>query len=176
MTFFDPTSNHMLSMIAAVYGIFIYSISFSLEVWFIISSLMLVSSSDEIIFDQFLPENELNNSSNNIDKVGNSVEIFAFILAANYFIIIMFSLILIFGIIIHSIKCLSIWLIAILVTFLPEGSLVIFVTFYLWNIEERNGQIELCFYIIRAILNIFFVICVQNLLNQWKLEKLNVSK
>lgn len=39
------------------------------------------------------------------------------------------------------------------------------------GIESRNGQIELCFYVIRGILNVFFVICVQNLLSQWKSEK-----
>src|SRR4051794_40283771 len=38
MAFFDKTSTAMLSMIGAVYGVFIYSISFSLEMWFIISS------------------------------------------------------------------------------------------------------------------------------------------
>lgn len=178
MAFFDPTSNHMLSMIAAVYGVFIYSISFSLEMWFIVTSPLIISSSSEsnvISFDPFAHENQISNNNNNGSSSSSSVPIFAFILAALYFIIVMVSLILILGIIIRSMMCVSTWLITILIAFLPEGALVIFVTFYAWNIEERNGQIELCFYVIRAILNIFFVICVQNLLTQWKSDKTNVS-
>lgn len=185
MAFFDPTSNHMLSMIAAVYGVFIYSISFSLEMWFIVTSPLIISttsdssSSNVISFDPFSPDHHqsvssLNGNSNSNNTSGTSVPIFAFILTALYFIIVMVSLILILGIIIRSMMCVSTWLITILIAFLPEGALVIFVTFYAWNIEERNGQIELCFYVIRAILNIFFVICVQNLLAQWKTDK-NVS-
>lgn len=177
MAFFDATSNHMLSMIAAVYGVFIYSISFSLEMWFIVTSPLIISSQDEasiISFDPFSNENPSLPSSANVGN-STSAPLFAFVLAALYFVIVMVSLVLILGIIIRSMMCVSTWLITILIAFVPEGALVIFVTFYAWNIDERNGQIELCFYVIRGILNIFFVICVRNLLTQWKSDKVNVS-
>lgn len=181
MAFFDPTSNQMLSMIAAVYGVFIYSISFSLEMWFIVTSPLIISSTSDlsssniITFDPFSRENSDNNNININNNSSSYSLVFAFILAALYFIIVMISLILILGIIIRSMMCISTWLMTFLIAFVPEGALVIFVTFYAWNIDERNGQIELCFYIIRAILNIFFIFCVQNLLTQWKMDKSNVS-
>ena len=67
--------------------------------------------------------------------------------------------------------CVSAWLIAVVLLFFPEAALVFFITIHSWGVDSRNGQIELCFYVIRVILNIFFVVCVQNLLSQWKTEK-----
>lgn len=55
--------------------------------------------------------------------------------------------------------------------FLVTSSLVFFITIHSWGVDSRNGQIELCFYVIRVILNIFFVVCVQQLLTHWKTEK-----
>jgi hypothetical protein len=67
--------------------------------------------------------------------------------------------------------CVSCWLIAVVILFFPEAALVFFITIHSWGVDSRNGQIELCFYVIRVILNIFFVVCVQHLLSQWKTEK-----
>lgn len=190
MAFFDPTSTHMLSLIAAVYGVFVYTIAFSLEMFFIVtspvtsssspSSVSLVSSSPSL---EGQPAVRLDDNSDALhDRRGRNglaeegseseaVSLFAFILAAVYFAVVMVSLLLILGIIIRSMVCVSAWLIAIVLLFFPEAALVFFITIHSWGVDSRNGQIELCFYVIRVILNIFFVICVQNLLNQWKTEK-----
>lgn len=197
MTFFDSTSTHMLSLIAAVYGVFVYTIAFSLEMFFIVTSPVTSSSSSSPLlpaYSQSSPASSLSSSplpltrsqrlyhhseSSSFADDGNSkdgsdgepVPIFAFILAAVYFAVVMVSLLLILGIIIRSMICVSAWLIAILLLFFPEAALVFFITIYSWGVDSRNGQIELCFYVIRVILNIFFLICVQQLLSQWKTEK-----
>lgn len=178
LIFCDKTATHMLSMIAAVYGVFIYSISFSLEMWFIVTSPI---------------QTDLNNAHFE-EETFASVPIFAFILAAIYFVIVIVSLLLILGIIIKSMWCLMTWLITMVLIFLPECALVLFMSIYTWvrirldfwserdllivcncfplqGIETRNGQIEMCFYVIRGILNVFFVVCVQSLLSQWREEK-----
>lgn len=61
-----------------------------------------------------------------------SVPLFAFILAALYFVIVIVSLLLILGIIIKSMMCLMTWLITMLVVFLPECALVLFMAIYTW--------------------------------------------
>ncbi|RWS26723.1 hypothetical protein B4U80_00714, partial [Leptotrombidium deliense] len=152
----DRSAAHMLSMIAAIYGVFVYSIAFALEMWFIITN---PSYNDE---NNYIVNEEVNNAA--------SIPVFAFILAAIYFITVIVSLLLMLGIIIKSLICLMTWIITIVLLFLPECGLVLYMSLHKWALE-RNGQIELCFYIFRGIMNVFFVICVQNLLNQWKMEK-----
>ncbi|XP_074603297.1 reduction in Cnn dots 6 [Brevipalpus obovatus] len=149
----DRTASHMLSMIAAIYGIFIYAIAFSIEMWFIVTT--------PVSTFEFDPNGE------NVE----TIPVFAFLLAAIYFVTIIVSLLLMLGMIIKSIMCLMSWLITIVILFFPECGLVLFMSLEKWGVETRKGQIELCLFIVRAIMNIFFIICVQNLINQWRTDK-----
>ena len=149
----DKSASHMLSMIAAIYGVFIYAIAFSLEMWFIITTPIYNYENYDHLSDE------------------ESIPVFAFVLAAIYFVTIVVSLLLMLGIIIKSIMCLMSWLVTVALTFLPECGLVLYMSIEKWGIESRNGQIELCLFIIRAIMNVFFMVCVQNLISQWKAEK-----
>ena len=120
----------MLSMIGAVYGVFIYSISFSLEMWFIVTSPVLPAATS----NQYNP---MDGSSNRIRDDGQeeaiaSVPLLAFVLAALYFVTVMVSLLLILGIIIRSMMCVLTWIITIVLLLLPEVSLVLFMTVYTW--------------------------------------------
>lgn len=132
MVFFDRTSTQMLSMIGAVYGVFIYSISFSLEMWFIVTSPVLPAATSS---NQFNP---MDNPPNRVrDQDGQeeamaSVPLLAFVLAALYFVTVMVSLLLILGIIIRSLMCVLTWIITIVLLLLPEVSLVLFMTVYTW--------------------------------------------
>ncbi|RWS06160.1 hypothetical protein B4U79_00795 [Dinothrombium tinctorium] len=155
MSLCDANAAHMLSMIASIYGVFIYSIAFALEMWFIITN-----PSYSIEEYNFLTNEEST----------ASIPVFAFILAAVYFITVIVSLLLMLGIIIKSLICLMTWIIAIVLLFFPECGLVLYMSLHKWGLE-RNGQIELCFYVVRGIMNVFFVVCVQNLLSQWKVQK-----
>lgn len=159
MSLIDATSTHMLSMIAAVYGVFIYSISFSLEMWFVVTSPQPTSTSQpsrpppaiithswseynpSAYRSQFQQERSpfraystSGTSGDDDTEYGgtSSPPIFPCILAALYFIIVMVSLLLILGIIIRSMMCITVWLITIVVMLLPEGGLVGFVTLYTW--------------------------------------------
>lgn len=117
-------------MIGAVYGVFIYSISFSLEMWFIVTSPVLPAATSS---NQFNPMD----NSNRIREDGQeesiaSVPLLAFVLAALYFVTVMVSLLLILGIIIRSMMCVLTWIITIVLLLLPEVSLVLFMTVYTW--------------------------------------------
>lgn len=128
MVFFDRTSTQMLSMIGAVYGVFIYSISFSLEMWFIVTSPVLPASIAGN--QQFNPMGDTFRDQE--EALIASVPLLAFVLAALYFVTVMVSLLLILGIIIRSMMCVLTWIITIVLLLLPEVSLVIFMTVYTW--------------------------------------------
>lgn len=138
--FFDKQATHMLSMIAAVYGVFVYSIAFSLEMWFIVTSpiqgdLNGAKSGLRNGEEEFFDENEE-------DDTFSSVPVFAFILAAVYFVVVIVSLLLILGIIIKSMMCLMTWLITVVLVFLPECALVLFMSIYTWvsfECYQKNG-------------------------------------
>ena len=169
MAFFDKVSTHMLSLIAAVYGVFIYSIAFSLEMWFIVTAPS--SSFTKTIHHEHLSHGHqsLNQESSrptssllkihhpqgrhspllisspsdhiavhaDLDDLNGeisppSVPILAFVLSALYFVTVMVSLLLILGIIIRSMMCILTWLITIVLMFLPEAALVLFITIYHW--------------------------------------------
>lgn len=130
MVFFDRTSTQMLSMIGAVYGVFIYSISFSLEMWFIVTSPILPASITGN--QQFNPMGETSTFRDQEETMIASVPLLAFVLAALYFVTVMVSLLLILGIIIRSMMCVLTWIITIVLLLLPEVSLVIFMTIYTW--------------------------------------------
>ena len=105
----------MLSMIAAIYGVFIYAIAFSLEMWFIITT----------------PVHNYEDFDHINDGV-ESIPVYAFILAAIYFVTIIVSLLLMLGIIIKSLLCLMSWLITIVIIFFPECGLVLFMSIEKW--------------------------------------------
>lgn len=171
MAFFDKVSTHMLSLIAAVYGVFIYSIAFSLEMWFIVTAPSSSFSKTTLHHDNSHGHQNLNQESASshptssllkihhpqgrhspllisspsdhiavhadLDDLSGevsppSVPILAFVLAALYFVTVMVSLLLILGIIIRSMMCILTWLITIVLMFLPEAALVLFITIYHW--------------------------------------------
>ena len=158
---FDKTFTHLLSMVGAVYGVFIYSIAFSLEMWFIVTT---PYNANQVNHNNNYESQVVSNKPTSFrlhhprgghtplviasgsDKVSleessvgdqnglstSSVPILAFVLAAMYFVIVMVSLLLILGIIIRSMMCILIWLITIVLSFFPEAALVMFITVYHW--------------------------------------------
>ena len=139
----DQNGLHVTAWAAATYCIICYSLIFSFEIWFILS---------------------YNDSTDVLPTL-------AFILAAVYFVEMVGGILLVLALIMNSILGLIIWLTIMMITFFPECGLVLYISFYKWGIDTRNGQIELGLYFIRAILNVVFVACVQSLMIQWKNEK-----
>lgn len=132
MVFFDRTSTQMLSMIGAVYGVFIYSISFSLEMWFIVTSPVLPAATSSNYFNPMDTSPNRNREQDGQEETIASVPLLAFVLAALYFVTVMVSLLLILGIIIRSMMCVLTWIITIVLLLLPEVSLVLFMAVYTW--------------------------------------------
>lgn len=114
MTLCDRSASHMLSMIASIYCVFIYSIAFSLEMWFIITTPVY------------------NHNYGYIQDEDTLYSVFPFILAAIYFVVVVISLLLMLGIIIKSIMCLMSWLIGIIFIFFPECGFVLYISIYQW--------------------------------------------
>lgn len=92
-------------------------------------------------------------------------------LAILYFIMFIASLVLVAAIILRSTFMLLIWMCAMTIMYLPEFGLVVYVSVYGWGIATRNGQTELVFFIIRAILNLLFIFRAHKLFKQWSYEK-----
>jgi hypothetical protein len=102
--------------LSATYGLIVYSIAFGIEMWFIVA---------------------------NDEQINNSVAILALILSAIYLIVSLMSLVLMMALIIHSIICISFWLLVMCFTFLPECGLVLFITIHKWVsivLFVRNGN------------------------------------
>jgi len=159
----------MLTVAASIYGVLVYTVAFSLEIWFIFNN----DNSDDY-------SNNLSNNSNKSHQHHHNeqqetqflIPMTALIQASIYFVLVILSLFLVLGVIIKSIVCLLCWIIAIILAFLPECALVVYTALNVWKIDTRNGQIEICFFVFRFIMNTFFVIFVYNLIKQWKTEKI----
>lgn len=92
---------------SAAYGVIIYLTAFGIEMWFIVG------------YNQ---------------NVNYSVPVLAFILSVIYFIIAIMSLLLMLALIIHSIICITSWILFMCLIFLPECGLVLFISIYEWVI------------------------------------------
>ena len=138
----DKSVAHMLSTVASVYGVFTYSLAFALEMWFIFSTDLL-----DYAVDAYETTSHFNSSPNNSTPFANTVgrpneehhlislmsnPVFAFILAAVYFIIVVVSLLLMLGLIIRSMLCLLSWVITMALLFFPECGLVLHLTLSVW--------------------------------------------
>lgn len=153
----DRTSAQILSIIAAVYGVIVYSAAFAIEMWFIIAYASAIADHQ---VDSHWKSTSSSSSSSSLgatnhahhnnhhpfagiesdEESGTTVPIIAFILALIYFIVIIASLILILGLIIHSLMCILIWLVTMLLIVLPESAIVVYVSLYKWVSQLTNER------------------------------------
>uniref|UniRef100_T1J048 Uncharacterized protein n=1 Tax=Strigamia maritima TaxID=126957 RepID=T1J048_STRMM len=100
-----------------------------------------------------------------------SLPIPAYILCVGYFIIFFTSVIMIAGMIGQASKCLLVWLFVIVILFVPEGGIVLFMSIIHWTLRHKYGLTELIFWVCRAVLDIIAVIVVQSQYSTWKNNK-----
>lgn len=127
----------MLSTVASVYAVFVYSIAFALEMWFIFTSDLLdhnfYSSNSQSNFESSSSSSSSSSLSANANVWSSMpVAAFAFILAAIYFITLVVSLLLMLGIIVRSMVCLLVWLVTFGLLFFPECGLVLHLSLNVW--------------------------------------------
>lgn len=94
----------------------------------------------------------------------------AYVLAAGYFSNFLVSLFLLAGLFLRKSKYLLGWLFVSVLFFFPECGLALFMSLQHWKLNSK-GITELAFYIVRAVLNVVCIVCVQSLYTQWKQEK-----
>jgi hypothetical protein len=156
----DKSAAHMLSTVAAVYAILVYSIAFSLELWFIFTSDLLdhnfySSSSSSPASSSFEANNPSTSGHSSAQQnLWTSVPVaaFAFILAAIYFITVTVSLLLMLGIIVRSMLCLLVWLVTFGLLFLPECALIMHLSLNVWvslfkSVFSKRLHFNLLFYL-----------------------------
>ncbi|XP_067125154.1 uncharacterized protein [Centruroides vittatus] len=95
----------------------------------------------------------------------------AYILAAGYFFTFLVSLFLLVGVFLKKPRYVLGWLFVMALFFLPECGLVVYMSVYHWTLEQKNGLLELTFYVCRAFLNVLCIVCVLQLYRRWKEEK-----
>lgn len=94
----------------------------------------------------------------------------AYVLAAGYFSNFLVSLFLLAGLFLRKSKYLLGWLFVSVLFFFPECGLALFMSLQHWKLNSK-GITELAFYIVRAVVNVVCIVCVQSLYTQWKQEK-----
>ncbi|XP_075545832.1 reduction in Cnn dots 6 isoform X1 [Dermacentor variabilis] len=94
----------------------------------------------------------------------------AYVLAAGYFSIFLVSLFLLAGLFLRKSNYLLGWLFVSVLFFFPECGLALFMSLQYWKLDSK-GIAELAFYIVRAVVNVVCIVCVQSLYTQWKQEK-----
>ena len=160
----------LLVLTGAIYPFVAYLTAFTLEVLFLVELARQVRESNEqLLFAPNAPGQM--GAPNSLESMRAHTTISCLAIAILYFVIFLSSLILIVALILRSTFMLLIWMCAMTTLYLPEFGLVVYVSLYGWGIETRNGQAEMGFYLVRAILNVVFIISTHKLFKQWKYEK-----
>ena len=188
MIHLNRNKSELLVLTGAVYAFVAYLTAFSLEVLFLVD---LARRSNEILTasgHQQVPSPEA--AEGQPAATGGPAQPFAtpfdrltfeamqahltvscLAVAILYFVNFIASLVLIVALILRSTFILLIWTCAMTTIYLPEFGLVLYVALYGWGVETRNGQTELAFYLLRAILNVLFIYRAHRLFKQWNYEK-----
>lgn len=106
-----------------------------------------------------------------LESIQNHLTLCCLATSILYFVLFVGSLILMIGLIVRSAFLLLIWICLMATMFIPEVALVLYLSVYAWGLESQNGQIELVFYLLRATLNVIFVLRVHGTLRNWNYEK-----
>ncbi|XP_066900923.1 uncharacterized protein Rcd6 [Halyomorpha halys] len=104
-------------------------------------------------------------------STGGQLPHLGYVLIMAYLLTFILSAILVKGVSEKQIPNLLVWLFGVLVFLLPEGGLVLFMSFQFWKIYTIYGLTEITFWICRLIVNISGLICVHSLYSYWKEEK-----
>lgn len=122
---FNKSTSYMLAVAASIYGVLVYTIAFSLEIWFIFNN----DNSDE---SSFTTKRQPYQHEPHEHETQFIIPMTALIQASIYFVLVILSLFLVLGVIIKSIVCLLCWIIAIILAFLPECGLVVYTCLNVW--------------------------------------------
>lgn len=102
---------------------------------------------------------------------GGQLPYLAYILITGYFVTFVLSAILVRGISHKQIPPLILWLFGIVAILIPEGGLVLFMSFQFWKIYTIYGLTEITCWACRLLVNVAGLICVYFLYLNWKEEK-----
>lgn len=95
----------------------------------------------------------------------------AYILCAGYFMVFLFSGVLLRGLSVKRTLYLLEWLLVIAAFSFPEALLVLFMSIHYWKVRSLYGLTELTCWVCRAVVNVAGMICVQSLYSTWREEK-----
>lgn len=95
----------------------------------------------------------------------------AYLLCAMYMVILLVSIFLAVGLAGKKTRVLLAWVFIMAVFYFIEGALVLYMIITHWTVQEKYGIIELAFWILRAIYNIFAYITIFSQYITWKDEK-----
>lgn len=191
--YLNRDKNELLVLTGAVYSFVAYLTAFTLEVLFIIDLAKqspalensLISTSPQpqataaaapvTTFDDH--DNPLSSVSA-FDQARLALEfmqthltISCLAISVLYFLTFVASLLLVISLILRSTFMLLAWMCTVAALYFPELGLIIYVSFYGWGIDSRNGQTELIFYLFRAALNVIFVYRAHKLWKHWTYER-----
>ncbi|XP_069960283.1 uncharacterized protein Rcd6 isoform X1 [Cherax quadricarinatus] len=99
---------------------------------------------------------------------GPPVPAAAYLLCFCYGIAVVASVWLLMGLYKKRKSALLLWLFTIALLCFPEMIMVTFMTFSHWRISSSYGVVDLTFYVVRATLNLWCVLCVQSVYVEWR--------
>ncbi|KAL0280834.1 UNVERIFIED_CONTAM: hypothetical protein PYX00_002010 [Menopon gallinae] len=95
----------------------------------------------------------------------------AYLLCLSFFILFIFSALLLHGLSVRRTTCLLVWMFMMGILLGPEAGLVLYMSIHYWRITSLYGLIEVTFWACRLLVNISGIICVQSLYSIWREEK-----
>ncbi|XP_050296837.1 uncharacterized protein LOC126736502 [Anthonomus grandis grandis] len=96
----------------------------------------------------------------------------AVLLSAGYFIMSLFTALLLHGLATKNILCLVTWMFAVTILMFPEAGLVIYMSVNYWGTAHIYGKTELSCWLFRILVNVVQLILIQSLYSIWKDEEL----
>ncbi|CAG7834719.1 unnamed protein product [Allacma fusca] len=134
------------SFIIGSYSLVVYCVAFAVELWWIVESLLILPAPAYTLCALYL---------------------FNFVIAA----------VLLFGLLIRQRKYLMSWTLMTVLSFFPEAGMVLFMSLYYWPTHKfEYGVIELVYWALRAIFNIFGALCVCSLYLTWRDEEMILGR
>lgn len=184
MAFHMRKKNELLVLTGSVYAFVAYLTAFALEILFIIDlakqnneHLMAATASNSpaptgsTLDSELIGVGTIDQARLALDSMQAHITMSCLAISVLYFVLFIASLILIIALIIKSTSMLLVWMCVMTTLYLPEFGLITYVALYSWGIDTRNGQVELVFYLFRAVLNILFIVKAHKLFKDWNYEK-----
>ncbi|OXA44003.1 hypothetical protein Fcan01_21154 [Folsomia candida] len=127
-------------------GNIVYCVAFAVELWWIVESMLILPAP-------------------------------AYTLCSLYFFNFIMAAVLLFGLLVRQRKYLMSWTLMTVLSFFPEAGMVLFMSLYYWpGHKYEYGVIELVYWSIRAMFNIFGAVCVCSLYLTWRDEELILGR